>query len=221
MKQKDLNFKNIKNLEDHFVTYLLYLEGKTIEEIAIVRRMDKTSVEQQIIKCKLSIKDNVAISTNEDILIKIISMNKGERVEYLKLLDECNQRKLAEDIYKRYTKFKNPDDKMLLLWTIGELKDDKLLPLLRMELKSSNVNLRRLACSALGKLKVKSSKLWLEDVVKDDNPQVRQYAIKALGHIGDVDTLRLLKEVVKNFEEKEYVKRAAKECMEKIQNSNA
>ncbi|MTI49107.1 MAG: HEAT repeat domain-containing protein [Firmicutes bacterium] len=220
MKECELKWSNINNLDDKFISYLLYLEGKSISQIALIRRIDKAVVEKQIIDSKILMKSNQPKDKEEDILIKIISLNKDERKDFLNQLNEEMKGILEKNIYKRYTKFKNPDDKMLLLWTIGELRFKSLLPLLRMELKNNNVNLRRLSCSALGKLKAKESKLWLEKAISDENPQVRQYAIKALAHIGDLNTLKLLNEIQFRRSEKDYVKRAALQAIEQIQNSN-
>lgn len=219
MKLKDIKWENIHNLEDHFITYLLYMEGKSVDKISIIRKMDKISVEKQIIKSKIFIENNKVNKTEEDILIKIISMSKKERIGFISKLNVNQQKTVVENIYKRYTKFKNPEDKMLLLWTVGELKDEKLLPLLRMELKSKNVNLRRIACSALGKIKSIDSKSWLENVINDENPQVRQYAIKALAYVGDLDTVNMLRNVIKRKGEKDYVIRAAKETAKTILNT--
>ncbi|WP_202709180.1 HEAT repeat domain-containing protein [Sporosalibacterium faouarense] len=220
MKECELKWSNINNLDDKFISYLLYLEGKSISQIALIRRIDKAVVEKQIIDSKILMKSNQPKDKEEDILIKIISLNKDERKDFLNQLNEEMKGILEKNIYKRYTKFKNPDDKMLLLWTIGELRFKSLLPLLRMELKNNNVNLRRLSCSALGKLKAKESKLWLEKAISDENSQVRQYAIKALAHIGDLNTLKLLKEIQFRRSEKDYVKRAALQAIDQIQNSN-
>ncbi|RKD34683.1 HEAT repeat domain-containing protein [Thermohalobacter berrensis] len=207
MEQKKISWENIDKLEDHFITYLLYKEGKSPKTIAKIRRMNKKEVEQHIIRSKIEI--NKKREQKEDLLIKIISMDKESRLEYLNKLNKEEREKISQDIYKRYIKFKNPDDRMILIWLIGELKNKRLLPFLRMELKSKNVNYRRLACSALGKIKDKDTKKWLERVLTDENPQVRQYAAKALSHIGDLETVNKLKKLTINPKEKEYVKRAA------------
>ncbi|MCG4586962.1 HEAT repeat domain-containing protein, partial [Anaerosalibacter bizertensis] len=132
-------------------------------------------------------------------------------------IKEEEKNKLSDEIYNRYIKFKNQEDRIILIWLIGELNEERFLPFLRMELRSKNVNYRRLACSALGKMGNKGAKPWLEATLKDENPQVRQYAVKALSEIGDSHTLELLREVVLT-DEKEYVKRAAKQSIKEIKN---
>lgn len=210
-------WKDISKIEDYFITYLLYKEGKPIESIALIRRMSKQEVEKDIIKSKIFLSKDLKKEIREDKLVKIISLPKKDRVLYLKDITEEEKNKLSDEIYNRYIKFKNQEDRMILIWLIGELNEERFLPFLRMELRSKNVNYRRLACSALGKMGNKGAKPWLEATLKDENPQVRQYAVKALSGIGDSHTLELLREVVLT-DEKEYVKRAAKQSIKEIKN---
>jgi HEAT repeat protein len=204
MSAKLIMDKKAEQLEDHFLTYLLYKEGKSIELISKIRRMTLKQVENDIIKCKLEI--NKPTQT-QDNLVNIISMKKQDRIRYIERLDNDDKENLSMEIYKRYTKFKNAEDRMILIWMIGELKNKELLPLLRMELKSNNVNYRRLACSALGKIKERETKRWLEDMIYDENSQVRQYAIKALAHVGDLESVPKLKKLLMQDNEKDYVKK--------------
>jgi len=204
---------NVCNMEDHFITYLLYREGKSIEAISIIRRKTKAEVEKEIIKSKLAFKNNIE---SKDKLVEIISLPKNQRLSYINDLTEAEKTNLEEDIYKRYIKFKNPEDRMILIWMIGELKSKKLLPFLKMELNSNNVNYRRLSCSALGKIKDVETKEWLEDMISDKNSQVRQYAIKALSHIGDDKTIEKLKYIATK-DQKAYLRRNILESIEIIQ----
>lgn len=204
-------WKNIKKLKDYEITYFLYLEGKNIETISSIRRLSKEEVENHLIKAKINL-----YSPNDDILLKVISMNKNNRVDYLSKLKDTDKKFLVEEIYKRYFSFKNAEDRMILIWLIGELKDTKLLPFLRMELRSNNTNFRRLSCSALGKIKNLQTKSWLEEMLKDKNPQVRQYSIKALSNIGDNDTLIKLNNMKTKSNEKKYVLKSIDEAIIKI-----
>lgn len=205
-------WKDISGFDDYFITYLLYKEGKPIESIALIRRMSRQEVEKDIIKSKIFLSKKVK---KEDRLIEVISLSKKERIAYLNNITKEGRERLSNEIYERYISFKNQEDRMILIWLIGELNEEKFLPFLRMELRSKNVNYRRLACSALGKMERIEGKDWLETALKDENPQVRQYAVKALAEIGDENTIELLKELYKK-DEKEYVKRAAENSIEKI-----
>jgi len=208
---EDLNWSNIEYLKDYHITYLLYKEGKSINAISSIRALSKTDIEKHIIKGKIEFN-----KSNDDLLLKIISMNKLDRLDYIKRLTKDEKVILYNEIYKRYITFKNPDDRMIIIWIIGELKDKRLLPFLRMELRSKNVNFRRLAVSALGKIKDTETKPWLEYLTNDSNPQVRQYAIKSLGFIGDENTIMIFRDLLKKEHEKEYVRKAIYESIDLI-----
>lgn len=199
----------IDKMESFQISYLLYLEGKSINIISKIRNLPYNEVEKHIIEAKIKYHKK----KEEDKLIKIISMQKEKRIEYINTFSMEEKENLAEQIYKRYIKFKNDEDRMILIWLIGELKKEKLIPFLLMELKSKNVNYRRLSISALGKIKSKEYKDILEKFFCDDNPQVRQYAIKSIKEIGDKSTIDKLKLVLNDKNEKEYVKRAATEAI--------
>lgn len=207
-----ISWDNISNLKEYLITYLLYKEGKSIDTIAAIRRIDKKQVENHIIKAKIEL--NARRKKRPDKLINIISMSKDKRIKCLQKMTQVERDKLAVEIYKRYISFKNYEDRMILIWLIGELKNEKLLPFLRMELSSNNGNLRRLSCSALGKIENKDTKEWLENVLNDTNAQVRQYSAKALSKIGDEKSIRLLEDLLKD--EKGYVRRDAKASIEEI-----
>lgn len=214
----DRAWDDILSLEDYIITYMLYKEGKTVEAISKIRRMSKNDVEKDIIKSKRELLINS--NQKEDLLLKVISMPKKERIQYISDMNIEMRAQLSEDIYKRYIKFKNPEDRMILIWLIGELKDEKLIPILKMELSSKITNYRRLSCSALGKISRKETKDWVEEMLEDPNSQVRQYAAKALAYIGDEKTVGKLEQLYK-FDEKEYVKRAAKISIEEIRKLNS
>lgn len=202
-------WETIDKMESFQISYLLYLEGKSIKIISKIRNLPYNEVEKHIIEAKIKYKRQ----KNDDELIKIISMQKGKRLEYINTLLKEEKEKLAGEIYKRYIKFKNPEDRMILIWLIGELKNERLIPFLLMELKSKNVNYRRLSISALGKIKSKDYKEVLEKFFYDDNAQVRQYAIKSIKEIGDQSSVNKLKLILSDNNEKEYVKRAAIEVI--------
>lgn len=210
-------WNRIENIEDHFISYLLMKEGKSLKAVSIIRNQDIKKIERDIIKSKIEIQKDKKIE--KDFLLDIISLNKNDRIEKIKLLSNEEKEIVINEIYKRYTNFKTTEDRMILIWLIGELNSDKLLPFLRMELKSNSFNQKRLACSALGKLNRKETKNWLEPMINDNNPQVRQYAIKALKNIGDMETINLLLNR-RNIEDRDYVKVAIDETIISIKNIN-
>lgn len=77
-------------------------------------------------------------------------------------------------------------------------------------------NIRRLTCSALGKIGSSIAEKPLIGMLFDSKPQVRQYAIKALGKIGTSYSFPILERISMSQKEKDYNKRAAKEAVKKI-----
>ena len=212
MNVKQLCFSNIDNLTDVDITYLLYKEGKSIKQISKIRRMNEKQVHDDIIKAKLI----YTKESKQSLLVKMMSTVKKERIKMLRQISESQMTVLKNEIYNNYTKYKADEDRMILIWLIGELKDTKFLPFLRMELRSKRVNHRRLACSALGKISDEATKSWLEEALKDNNPQVKQYAMKALNNLADSKTYEMINDIYNNLSEREYVRNTAKEILENI-----
>ena len=52
----DISWNNIDNLEDYFITYLLYTESKTVSQISKIRNISVTEVNDHLIRAKLDIK---------------------------------------------------------------------------------------------------------------------------------------------------------------------
>lgn len=87
-------------------------------------------------------------------------------------------------------------------------------------LSHRNGNIRRLTCSALGKIGSSIAELPLIGMLFDSKPQVRQYAIKALGKVGTKYSLPILKRITISQKEKDYNITAAKEAIMKIRKRN-
>ncbi|MGL5507528.1 MAG: HEAT repeat domain-containing protein, partial [Paraclostridium sp.] len=52
----NISWDNIDNLDDYFITYLLYKESKTIVQISKIRNIDISEVNDQLIRAKMDIK---------------------------------------------------------------------------------------------------------------------------------------------------------------------
>lgn len=100
---------------------------------------------------------------------------------------------------------------------MGNSKNKELARELFPHLEHCNGNVRRLTCSALGKLKNPKAEKPLIKMLKDEKPQVRQYAIVALGKLGSKQSYNPLKGVATS-DEKEYNRRAARIALKKIAN---
>ena len=107
---------------------------------------------------------------------------------------------------------------MVLVWTVGEFRDDRFLNVLYPLTQKGHSNLRRIAYSAIGKIGSTSSASVVEMGLMDDNPQIRQYCAKFLGDIGNRDSIKVLENVIKNKTdfEKEYVIRACVLSLDKL-----
>ena len=79
-------------------------------------------------------------------------------------------------------------------------------------------NVRRLACSALGKIGSNLAERPLMAMLFDDKPQVRQYAIKALRSCGTDACLPAMEKIIKTENEEPYNQEAAQMTMKVIKN---
>jgi len=217
----NINWDNIENLEDYYITYLLYKESRTVSQISKIRNLSISEVNDQLIKAKLEIKSMLKekVELSKDIIDKFLVLNKEDR---LKFMDSLNNEERMLDfkrkLYKRIITEKNAEDLMILIWTTGELKDERFLALLHPLTGHRHSDVRRITYSAIRKIESPSSREYLQRGLYDSNPQTRQYCAKALGKIGNKNSLKMLKQLrnKKNFE-KEYVLRAYEEAISTLE----
>ncbi|MDQ3007172.1 MAG: RecQ family ATP-dependent DNA helicase, partial [Chloroflexota bacterium] len=94
---------------------------------------------------------------------------------------------------------------------LGESKSSSAIPELIVALKSKDSNARKLAASALGKIKDAQAVKHLMDLLAIEiKPQVRQYAVKALGSIRDSRAIDVLVQVSDDENEMYYTRASAK-----------
>jgi ATP-dependent DNA helicase RecQ len=99
---------------------------------------------------------------------------------------------------------------------LGESGSSSALPELFAALKSEDGNARRLASSALGKLKDAQAVQPLLDLLNHETkPQVRQYAVKALGSIGDRRAIAILTKIADDENEMYYTRDSARAAIMK------
>ena len=212
----NITWDNIDNLEDYYITYLLYKESRTVSQISRIRNLSTSEVNDQLIKAKLEIKSMLKekIELSKDIIDKFLTLNKDDRLKFMESLNEENMLDFKRKLYKRIITEKNAEDLMILIWTTGELKDDRFLALLHPLTGHRHSDVRRITYSALRKIQSPSSREYLQRGLYDTNPQTRQYCAKALAKIGNKNSLKMLKQLrnKKNFE-KEYVLRAYEEAI--------
>jgi len=219
----NISWDNIDNLEDYYITYLLYKESKTVSQISKIRNLSSVEVNDQLIKAKLEIKamlkDKVELS--KDILDKFLGFNRTERLDFISNLQEDKLIEFKRKVYKRIITERNVEDLMILIWATGEMKDDRFLKLLHQLTTHRHSDVRRITYSALRKIESPQSREYLQRGLYDTNPQTRQYCAKALAKIGNQNSLKMLKQLKnkKQFE-KEYVLRAYEEAITSLENDD-
>ena len=212
----NISWDNIDKLEDHYITYLLYKESRTVSQISKIRNLSTSQVNDQLIKAKLEIKSMLKdkVELSKDVIDKFLVLNKNDRLKFMDSLNEERMLDFKRKLYKRIITEKNAEDLMILIWATGELKDDRFLALLHPLTSHRHSDVRRITYSALRKIQSPNSREYLQRGLYDSNPQTRQYCAKALAKIGNKNSLKMLKQLrnKKNFE-KEYVLRAYEEAI--------
>ncbi len=99
---------------------------------------------------------------------------------------------------------------------LGETNSQAGVPELIAALENPNGNVRRMAASALGKIRthqaVEPLLMLLETETK---PQVRQYAIKALGSIGNQRAVETIEKIANDEQEMYYVRESAQHALKR------
>ena len=216
-----IGWDNVDNLEDYFITYLLYRDSLTVPQIARVRNMSQDEVNLQLIAAKTEIRKSKQESkkgSDCDVIMDYLTLTKEERLEFLENLSDKDKNAFKRQVYKGILKLNNVDDLMVLVWTVGEFRDDRFLNILYPLTQKGHSNLRRIAYSAIGKIGSSTSASVIEMGLMDDNPQIRQYCAKFLGDIGNRNSIKVLENVIKNKTdfEKAYVIRACVLSLDKL-----
>ena len=216
----NISWDNIDKLEDHYITYLLYKESRTVSQISKIRNLSISQVNDQLIKAKLEIKSMLKdkVELSKDVIDKFLVLNKNDRLKFMDNLNEERILDFKRKLYKRIITEKNAEDLMILIWATGELKDERFLTLLHPLTSHRHSDVRRITYSALRKIESQSSREYLQRGLYDSNPQTRQYCAKALAKIGNKNSLKMLKQLRNktNFE-KEYVLRAYEEAISTLE----
>lgn len=216
----DISLENIDNIEDFFITYILYKEGKTIHQISKIRNLTNYQVNEQLIEAKLKLKhlSNPNEKIDTDIIDEILILDKSKRLELILELNENELLDFKRKLYKRIIKEKNAEDVIKLIWCVGELKDERFLDLLHDLTYKKHSDIRRITYSAIKKISSPKSKEVLENGLYDTNPQTKMYCAKALSELGDENTLKILRFILrKSNNEKDYVINEYKKTIELLE----
>ena len=219
----NISWDNIDNLEDYYITYLLYKESRTVSEISKIRNLSTTEINDHLIRAKLEIKailkDKIELS--KDAIDKFLGLSKPDRIDFMEDLSEEKMIDFKRKLYKRILTERNAEDLIALIWSTGELKDDRFLQLLHPLTSHRHSDVRRITYSALRKIESPKSREYLQRGLYDTNPQTRQYCAKALAKIGNENSLKMLRQLKskKQFE-KDYVLRAYEDAIDILEKCN-
>lgn len=154
---------------------------------------------------------------DDHFFVSLLAGTKDERIGILESLDETERIELATFLFKKIPLIQNAEDKMIALWIAGEIKKESVITVIHNEISHKHGGVRRMVCSALGKIGSVQSVDTLHRGLQDIKPQVRQYAAKALKEIGNEKTLRRLNGLLNNPNELPYVRRSYEEAINAIQ----
>ena len=101
----NISWDNIDKLEDHYITYLLYKESRTVSQISKIRNLSTSQVNDQLIKAKLEIKSMLKdkVELSKDVIDKFLVLNKNDR---LKFMDSLNEERMLDFKRKLLSKTK-------------------------------------------------------------------------------------------------------------------
>jgi ATP-dependent DNA helicase RecQ len=113
-----------------------------------------------------------------------------------------------------------PVERVRRVVQLGELRSPSGIAELLVALEDKDGNVRRLAASALGKIKDRRAVDPLITLLaREVKPQVRQYAVKALGRIRDVRARSILEKIASDDAEREYTRAAAQRALKRLSRS--
>jgi len=165
--------------EDEDISYFLFLEGKSINEISSIRGIDKNIIENQIINGKIKYRYLIKSNNINELLALLIYAGKEDKRETIKNFDSSIKREFVSYVNK-YIYDLNYKNIQLIFWISGELRLKEIYGLMTKYSKCEDVGVRRMVVSAVGKIgDIKGENILIESL-KDENPQVRLYAVKGL-----------------------------------------
>jgi hypothetical protein len=211
---------NIENLENYFITYLLYKESKSVSQISKIRNIDVQEVNEHLITAKMEIKSMLKnqLELSKDILDKFLEQSKDDRIAFMNTLADERLLEFKRKLYKRIITEKNAEDLMILIWATGELNDDRFLGILHSLTTHRHSDVRRITYSALRKISSPQSREYFQRGLYDSNAQTRQYCAKALAKVGNKSSLSMLIRLKnRKKDEKNYVIRAYDEAIEQLE----
>jgi len=212
-----IDWTNVAANTSDEISYFLFLEGKSIEAISLIRNIDKETVQNQIINGKIKYRLLTKSNTPQELLATFSTAGKDDKIQLLKSITEENKIEFVNYIRNEYFKL-SFKEREIAIWILGELREKSCIDILTRASVNKSVNLRRIAISALGKLEDRSVESVLLRALEDENPQVLQYSIKALQKIKSDKAIKPI-EKIKSTTDKEYLRRAADDFLNSLKGS--
>lgn len=209
-----IDWKDIQSYSEEDISYFLFLEGKNIESVSRIRNLSRETVETHIINGKIKFGMLAKSRDTRELFRKICFAGKLDKMNVLSSLDEGNRKGLFNYIESFYGRM-NCKEKEVAIWIIGECGEKGLKAILQNALMSNQINLRRMAVSAMGKIRDPLFEDVLITCLNDSNPQVVLYAVKALSKMKSkkcIDKVKLICEE----SDKDYLKRAYIELVNEV-----
>ncbi len=175
----DINWNDIDKYSQEQITYFLYLEGKSIEALIKIRKLDKATIKKHIVDGKIKYGILAKSANIEELFKQIANSGKQDKIDVINSLESKIKKELIFFIKNNYGDM-YPKDKQAAVWILGELKDEDGIDVLLKASVHKFVNIRRMAVSALGKIGSIKGETVLIRALEDKNSQVVAYAIKAL-----------------------------------------
>ncbi|MCY6958593.1 HEAT repeat domain-containing protein [Clostridium brassicae] len=203
----EFDWNDIEKYTDEEITYFLFVEGKSIDSICKIRKIDRITAQSHIIEGKIKYRFLTKSKNTEEFFESISKAGKQDKLSVLKSLDKDSAKKLVQFIRDNYVEM-YPKEKEAAVWILGELREIECMDILMKASVHKATNVRRMAISAMGKIQDNKCEIALIRALDDQNPQVITYAIKALGKIESVNAKEKI-EYIKNNTDKKYVREAA------------
>jgi len=220
-------------------TAKLFAEGLKPEQIARERALALTTIyghlAQLIAAEKLTVEQVVPADARQKVETAIQQVGSTQYLAPIKALlpDEIDfnvircvvagQNSQTSEI-SEILEVSRPSSKRLVqhIVELGESRSPNAVPELINALNDPDGNVRRLAGSALGKIRdPRAVEPLLNLLSHEAKPQVRQYAVKALGSIGNKRAISQLQQIANDESEQYYTRDSAKHALERCMKSES
>ena len=179
----EISWKNIDELEDYQITYLLYKESLSVNQIAKVRNMSPQDIGDHLIKIQMEKRE---LDRKKDDLEEYLELSRDDRNEFLKNLDEEEIVFFEKKMYRRILIEKDIKNLMILTWTAGELKSKDFLDEIEKLTLHPNGDVRKIANSAIRKIKEKPDEDLKIDEDREKKPVESKKTVKKSEEIDEL-----------------------------------